>query len=60
VTLSYGIAQFPEAMRRSARHADLRTANPRLEDLVARRARALRDHQMAGVLPDRTRIAAVP
>jgi DNA-binding winged helix-turn-helix (wHTH) protein/tetratricopeptide (TPR) repeat protein len=59
VTLPYGIAQFPEAMRRSARYANLWAANPRLEDLVARRARALRDHQMAGVLPDGTRIAAV-
>lgn len=59
VTLPFGIAPFPVPIRRSPRFAALWNANPRLQEMVTLRRKALRERQMAGILPEGTIVTRV-
>lgn len=57
-SLPFGILSFPAEVRAAPRYAALWGRDERRVELAARRLAALRERQMAGVLPDGRRAAA--
>jgi tetratricopeptide (TPR) repeat protein len=58
-TLPFGATEFPESVRRHPRYAALWKSEPRLQQLIDTRLRAVSSRQMAGVLPDGRRVNRV-
>lgn len=55
-SLPFGRAEFPRAVRTNPRYAALWKSEPRLQQLIAIRLRAVKSGQQAGVLPDGRRV----
>jgi TolB-like protein len=55
-SLPYGVAQFPEPVRRHPEYAAIWRREPQRRTLVQLRLKALQQRQVAGVLPDGRRV----
>lgn len=55
-SLPFGVAHFPQAVRADPRYAALWQNEPKRSELVRRRFDAVQRRQMAGYLPDGTRV----
>lgn len=57
-TMPYGAFEFSPEVRASPRYQAIWRSDPRLAEIAALRLQAVKDRQMAGVLPDGTRVVA--